>query len=514
MSIKTAKKVGLVSAIAVLIGSVIGIGIFFKNNTVFENNGNNPYGVLISWILASVISLLTAFSFSEVGFNHRDGSGLAGCCERMFGPKFGRFIAFNNCFFYFGILNLAIAIFSAESIIKIFIPNDQDITEVMHISYVMVIGLVLMLIFVGFNYLSLKWSQRFQVLTTGLKFIPLIAVGVAGVIYGAMNPSTSLFSPTLQLSTSNKAVVSPMSIDGILSSLPAILFAYDSFLGVASLQGEMENPKKKVPLTIVLGMGICIGLYLIVTLGQIMTSSGTAGGVFDKIFSNNLVAKQAFSVVISFFIFISAIGCLNSLVLVGLRTYTFSVQYRIFYGTWYLDKYSTDGYKSGMLFSFFIYGFWWIVFLIPSVIINSDAIIDGVSNFPTLFMFAIYGTVVLATWINRFTKKVYVNKMPGFIYIAPLASLGCYLAFGYQFFYYYSVKIILDGIQNNNWFSQTVNWGLFASGKDKLLAIHAMIVFFIMIITFIFVPFINDSLIKLKYHKMDAHQILKDELLV
>jgi len=40
--------------------------------------------------------------------------------------------------------------------------------------------------------------------------------------------------------------------------------------------------------------------------------------------------------------------------------------------------------------------------------------------------------------------------MNGFIVIAPLASLGCYLAFGYQFFYYYSTKVIIDGITNQN----------------------------------------------------------------
>ncbi|MBR2652519.1 hypothetical protein IKE96_04210 [bacterium] len=48
VKIKTAKKIGLVTAISVLIGSVIGIGIFFKNNTIFQNNGNNATGVLIS----------------------------------------------------------------------------------------------------------------------------------------------------------------------------------------------------------------------------------------------------------------------------------------------------------------------------------------------------------------------------------------------------------------------------------------------------------------------------------
>lgn len=419
----------------------------------------------------------------------------------MFGHKFSRFVAFNNAFFYFGILNFAIAAFCAESIVQIFIGSGKDITTVMHFGYVMLIAIVLLFFFLIFNYLSLKWSKRFQVLTTGLKFIPLIAVGLAGIIYGALNPNLSLFNPSGGTTT-----VGALSFNGILSSLPAILFAYDSFLGVASLQGEMENPKRKVPLTIVIGMGTCIALYLFITIGQIMVASGTAGGVFNTIFSSNAAAKTAFSVIISFFIFISAVGCLNSLVLVGLRTLTFSVQYRIFYGSWLLDKYSNDGVKSGLFLSFILYTFWWLVFLIPSVILNTDAFIDGASNFPTLFMFAIYGSVVLKTWFNRFSKRVHVNKIPGFIVTAPLAAAGCYLAFGYQFFYYFSIKVFVD--------PTPVNWGLFASGGYTTSAISSMIVFFVMIAVFVTFPFINDGMLKARYSKIKAHELLKSELLV
>lgn len=419
----------------------------------------------------------------------------------MFGHKFARFIAFNNSFFYFGILNFAIAVFSAESIVKIFV-NTSDITTVMHFGYVMLIAIILLFFFLIFNFFSLKWSKRFQVLTTGLKFIPLIAVGLAGIIYGIMNPNLSLFNPN---QTSNNSY-GALSVNGILASLPAILFAYDSFLGVASLQGEMENPKKKVPLTIVIGMGTCIVMYLFITIGQIMVASGTANGVFNEIFKNNENLKTIFSVIISFFIFISAIGCLNSLVLVGLRTLTFSVQYRIFYGSWLLDKYSNDGVKSGLFLGFIIYTSWWLIFLIPSVILNTDALIDGVSNFPTLFMFAVYGSVVLKAWFNRFNKKVHVSKLPGFIVIAPLAALGCYLAFGYQFFYYFSIKVIID--------PQPVNWGLFASGNVSISAMGSMALFFVMIGTFVFFPFINDLMLKIRYRKIKAHELLKSELLV
>ena len=507
VKIKTAKKIGLITAISVLIGSIIGIGIFFKNNTIFKNNENNAIGVLISWILASVISLLTAFSFAEVGFNHRNGAGIGGASERMFGHKFGRFISFNNSFFYFAVLNVAVGVFAAESIIQIFTPSVNDLTTVMHIGLIMLIALGLMVFFVLFNFISIKLSTHFQIITTGLKFIPLLAVGLAGIIFSIMHPtSPNLFNPSTLDSNQQPG---SLSINGILSSIPAILFAYDSFLGVASLQGEMENPKKKVPFTIVVGMGVCIFVYLFITIGQILVASGTAQGAFENIFKNNKTASDAFSIVISIFIFISAVGCLNSLILVGMRTFAYSSKYRILYGYWNFDKHNSSDIKLGMIISLFIYGIWWLILFIPSCIMNSDCLIDGVSNFPTLFMFAIYGTVIFKAWINRFTQKIQVNKMPGFLYIAPIATLGCYLAFGYQFFYYFSFGVFTKQVTS-------YNWGLFAAGSFSkgLPAEFGSIVFFIMVIIFVLAPIINDAFLKLRYKHQNTNKMLINELLV
>ncbi|MCQ2956507.1 MAG: hypothetical protein MJ233_01200 [Mycoplasmoidaceae bacterium] len=66
VSKKTAGKIGLVGSISLIIATVVGVGVFFKNGSVFNNNHHNAIGVLISWILAIVIALFTAFSFAEI----------------------------------------------------------------------------------------------------------------------------------------------------------------------------------------------------------------------------------------------------------------------------------------------------------------------------------------------------------------------------------------------------------------------------------------------------------------
>lgn len=502
---KTAKKIGLITAISIFVSSLIGIGIFFKNNTVFKENLQNPYGVLISWIVASIISLLTAFSFAEVGFNHRNGAGLGGATERMYGKKVGRFISLNNAFFYWGVLNLSIGIFAAESLVKLFYIN-REIPVEFHMAYVMIIALVLVVIFALFNYWSMKWSGRFQVVSTIIKFIPLIMVGLAGIIYGSIHSNLSLFNPNNPSSSFDQ-----ISIEGILGSIPSILFAYDSFVGVASLKGELENPKRNVPLTIILGMGICVLFYIFITIGQIMVSEGTAQNVFDAIFKNDPTLKNAFTIIISVFIFVCVLGTLNALSIVAMRVFTFSIEYRIIAGYWWLNKYVDGTNKPGLLLGFIIYGFWWIALLIPSSIINSDVIVDGVSNFPTLFMFAVYATLILKAWINRFTKKVHTDRMPGFTWIAPIAVLGCYLAFGYQFFWNFSTKVFLSlaGVFSID----NYPWGLFVRANG-IAPVYAMIIFFTMLVIFILFPFINDAAIKLKYKNINVNKKLFKELII
>ena len=66
MKAKTTEKIGLFSAVMIIFGAMIGIGIFLKNGSVFKNNNGNPYGILISWIIVILIAICTAYSFGEI----------------------------------------------------------------------------------------------------------------------------------------------------------------------------------------------------------------------------------------------------------------------------------------------------------------------------------------------------------------------------------------------------------------------------------------------------------------
>lgn len=277
---KTAKNIGFFSALSVLIGSVIGIGIFFKNGSVFASNNYNGIGVLISWILASIIATTTAFSFAEISSCTKSKAGLAKWAELFAGKKIGYFIKIALPIFYFGILLPSIFIFASESIFNIFdIQTDHmknNVLDNTHIGFVFLLALVLfgIILFTNVKYKNLSRKSQFF-LTIG-KFLPLIATIIIGLVLASNAKANNLITnpgipeiPGQPGIPEPGAITQPIDFTGILASLPAILFAFDSFLAVGSLSKEMKNGEKKIPIVIVVGMVFCSLIYLLITVSQI-----------------------------------------------------------------------------------------------------------------------------------------------------------------------------------------------------------------------------------------------------
>lgn len=497
VSKQTAGKIGLFTSISIMIGSIVGIGIFFKNGSVFKTNSGSGWGVLISWILASVIAFATAFAFGEIGFGKNPQAGLAGSAEVFFGKKTKKFFSFSLGTFYYGILTLAIALFSAEAIVNIFngaMSHNNQINNTFPVWGVFIIGLGLLFLFIGFNLLAQKASHYFQNATTILKFIPLCFVAIIGVIGACQGLGTNGFVQPIPIGDNKLSQTSPTAI-GILGSLPSILFAYDSFLCIGNIKNELRNPDRNVSLTVVLGMSICTIFYLFITVSEILIGQGTADGVINVFFAHQPVVAQALGIVINIFILVAVAGVLNALTLTGIRAHEYLIQSQTIAGSFAIlkaCKFNTR--KAGLVMSSIIFIFWWTVMLIPSAITNTDSYIDLLSNFPTLFYFSIYGSIVLMGFINRFTKKVPVKKVKGFLFFAPISIIGCYLVFGYQFFY----GMLIQPIMHPN---DLVSYGVFLSAGPDRQVVHnwqTSIVFFTMVAFFIVSGLINEWILRKK----------------
>lgn len=455
-----AKKIGLISAISMLIGSTIGVGIFFKNINVFPINNYNAIAILIAWIISGIISISTAFSFAEVGSCKQSHSGLGGWYEELVSYKSGKFIKIIQPLFYFMFICFAISIFAAESIFNIFNASSE-----INFGVIMLVGFVLFVLFLLLNYFSLNASTKFQLVASGLKFIPLLMVIFGGIIYGAMHPELSLFNHSFTTVSSNvenqTTTSSTINFVGIIISIPSILFAFDSFVGVGNLSLDMKNPRRNVPLAIIVGMVIVTLFYILLTVAQILVGDANVYEVFKLILSNNPNALKAVHILLSVFIFISIIGVLNSFCVIVIRSCQSIIEENLVIGKNLIcniaDKlfYKKNELYQGTCLSLIYYIFIFIIFLVPSAIVNTDAFIDGISNFPTTIFFSLYATIILATLINRKTKKVNVKKVFGFIPMAIIAIIGCYFVSGFQIFYTFLIQTIINP-------NEQLKWGLFS----------------------------------------------------
>ncbi|MDR1235024.1 MAG: APC family permease [Mycoplasmataceae bacterium] len=493
---KAIAKIGLFSSITILISAVVGIGIFFKNKSILNNNDGNGWGVLISWIIATVITLTTALAFAEIisADKKHDGSGLAGWAYKICGHKFGRFVLIVMPLFYFLFKLVDTSFFAGESVLLIFNKPtlNGDGSTTMSIEQgawvIVLIAYVIMVTFIFVNAISTKAAKGISWVATVCKFTPLILIGFLGIIFGALDGFKNSFfkSTSIAVATTNSSNSSSISVLGIFASLPALLFTFDSFLTIGNAATNMEKPEKQVPKAILIGIPVVAGLYLFVTIGQLLTGQRDVYAFFEYIVrqahgSETIVTS--INIVVGCIIMLSLFGSVNAMTIGAVR----SIQSGINNG----DIMGSDVFKrlgknkplrAGCLYGLIIGTILCGIMAIPTIVLNSDSAYDGVSNLPTLFFFVIYAMVILFGLINHFNHKVEVKRM--FIYpvLAVVSILGCMFAFGYNLFYEYFIRCFTDNVN--------VNWGMFkGQAIDRPIASAIVWVAFII---FVALPFIND----------------------
>lgn len=490
---KQAAKIGLFSAIMILISAIVGVGIFFKNKSVFVSNNYNPTGVIISWIIAFVIVIATAISFIEIISADKSNSnaGLAGWTRKMCGHKFGRFALIQLPLFYYALKLLDTSLFASESVFNIF--KQPSVANISQPAYAIVLlGIGIIIIFVAINCISIKAGQAISVTATFLKFLPLVLVGLLGISFGiAKNSQFSLFDPNYVHQQWGENA-GEFDLAGVFTCLPALLFAFDSFLIIGNTSKNMIKPERNVPLAVVIAVPCVALLYLVVTLGQVFTGSPdvyTAASVIVGWLGGNTEVIKAFNIIVGIFISIALFGVMNSFALTSIRSLQSAIDENIIIGSHKIKALTHHNeVYGGVIMTGIICTIFMILISVPTIVLNTDSVLDGVSNFPALFFFGMYSVIISFALVNHFTDKIKVQKMKIFPYVAIVAIIGCAFVLGYNMFYEFFIHTILNP-------HQTISWGIFKKEQGLERWIGA-IIFWSGLILFITMPFINDLLIK------------------
>ena len=302
------KNLGLAPALSTVIGMVIGGGVFFKPQAVYSLTGGAPGLGMIAWVVAGIITITAGLTAAEVSAAIPKTGGMMVYIEEIYGKKLGVLTGWMQCVLFFPASIAALAVMF----------GSQSATLIGNESLVVPITLGTILLISILNTISSKTSGLIQTVATICKLIPLILIIVFGFINGG--GTNSLTSPLVGPGISTGSVIGQLLI--------AILFAYDGWINVGALAGEMKNPGKDLPKAIVGGLSAVMAVYLIINVAYLwvlpaneLTVANPAAAIAAKLFGD-MGGK-----IVTAGILISVFGCANGYLLTGPRVlYTLGQQ--------------------------------------------------------------------------------------------------------------------------------------------------------------------------------------------
>jgi APA family basic amino acid/polyamine antiporter len=302
MEPKLEKKYGLFTAIAMVVGIVIGSGVFFKAEKILTATGGNLKQGILAWVIGGIIMISCAYTFSVMATKYQYVNGVVDYAEAAMGKKYAYYVGWFMAVIYYPTITSVLAWVSARYtcvILGFSITGGECMT----------IACLYLVSSFTLNALSPVFAGKFQVSTTVIKLIPLFLMAVVGTITGLRNGMTAYnFTHFVSQSTSN----------GLFTAIVAACFAYEGWIIATSINAELKNAKKNLPLALIAGTFITMSVYILYYIGlagtiknEVMMSGGEEGAklAFQTIFSS------AGGTLLFVFVIISCLGTLNGLML-------------------------------------------------------------------------------------------------------------------------------------------------------------------------------------------------------
>ena len=303
-------KYGLITAIAMIVGIVIGSGVFFKAEKVLNIMGGNlPLGIL-AWVVGGAIMIIFGYTFSILATRHAGVGGIVDYAEALVGKPYAYVLGWFTTFIYYPAMTGVLSWVTARYFGAL-IGWSLNSVDVMLLSF------GFMILSYAVNTLSPIIAGKVQVSTTVIKLIPLFLMAIVGTIVGLANGTTIE-------NFTNIPEVGPEGgmLKAFFGAIVAAAFAYEGWIIAISINAEIKNPKKNLPRALVLGTLIIAATYIFYYVGlagsvknDVLMSSGEQGvktafeGIFGKVGGVGLQVL----------IVISCFGTLNGLMLATTR---------------------------------------------------------------------------------------------------------------------------------------------------------------------------------------------------
>lgn len=309
MEHKLVRKYGLFTAVCMVVGTVIGSGVFFKAQSVLvATGGDMPTGIL-AWILTGLLLIVCAAQFAVMATKYEKVSGVVDYAEATCGKTYGYHLAWFMTSIYYPAMTGVLAWVSARYFGVLFGWGAAGPEALAMAGFFLILSYVM-------NALSPKLAGKVQVSTTVIKLIPLLLMAIIGTVVGFANGTLST-----NFNYARALGESAGSSGGLFAAIIATVFAYEGWIVATSINAELKNPKRNLPIALVFGSLIVAAVYVLYYIGVgggaqmevLMNADQGAPAAFTNIFGT------VGGTVLNICIVISCLGTLNGLMVASTR---------------------------------------------------------------------------------------------------------------------------------------------------------------------------------------------------
>lgn len=301
------KKYSLLTAIAMIIGIVIGSGIFFKADDVLIATGGNVLSGIIVFTIAATAIVFGCLSISQLAKRSENPGGIISYMEENWSKASAGAVGWFHTFVYYPSLVTIVAWVSGIYIIQLF--GLQSTLELQ-----ILIGFISVIVLFTFNTLSAKIGGYLQVSSTIIKLVPLIGIAIAGIVFG--DPGTIISS------SANELGANPLLIVGAIGAIAPIAFSFDGWIISTSISNEIKNSKRNLPIALTLSPLFILAAYVLYFVGVSALLGPQRiielGDNYLYEAANMLLGPVGAKIVLTFVV-ISVLGTLNGLILGTIR---------------------------------------------------------------------------------------------------------------------------------------------------------------------------------------------------
>jgi APA family basic amino acid/polyamine antiporter len=339
-SIPLIRGLGLFTGILLVAGSMIGSGVF-KKIVPMSQTGLSETWILMAWIIAGIITMFGAFTLSGLSSMTEQSGGIYEYLRLSFGNFFSFLFGWTD-FTITGSASIAAVAFIFSQSVNALIPLPNLFQSLEHISIgnfifpfadsgIKLLAIATIILLTWVNYRGVRKGGAINNIITSAKIMGILILILLGLFYIA--PSEAYGSTAVNAEQNLEGTTFFSAMFGAMLSA---FWAYDGWINISFVTGEIKNPKRNIPLAIMTGVSIAMLLYVLVNYAYMQVLPLSQLALVDKnTIGAAVVAKTLIGIsgqaLILILIMVSVFGTLNALLLGHSRVHFRMAQEKFFF---------------------------------------------------------------------------------------------------------------------------------------------------------------------------------------